>query len=80
MSNPVRACMSCGQEDDHPRCSHQVPDGRWADYHYDCCALLGCDVASALIKGLKKGSVGEDMRVHVIATAALSPASNEKAL
>lgn len=64
--NPVRPCIACAGEDDHPRCSHQMPDGRWADFHFDCCAAMGCDHAKAQIKGLEKGSIGEDMRAHLI--------------
>lgn len=70
MSNPVRTCVACLKEDDHPRCSHEMPDGRWADFHFDCCAAMGCSHAQDMTKGLKKGSIGEDMREHVIAAAA----------
>lgn len=67
MSNPTRICPACGKEDNHPRCCHQMPDLRWADYHYDCCAPLGCENARLLIADRPDGAIGEAMREHVIA-------------
>lgn len=63
--NPVRTCMICQQEDDHPRCHHQLADGRWVEYHFDCCAATGCEHAKKQIKGLPKGATGDDMRAHL---------------
>lgn len=63
--NPIRTCLACQQADDHPRCSHQLPDGRWVDYHFDCCAATGCAHAKKQIKGLTSGAIGDEMRAHL---------------
>lgn len=63
--NPVRKCAACLQVDDHPRCSHQLADGRWVDCHFDCCAAIGCEHASRQIEGLEPGSTGDAMRAHL---------------
>jgi hypothetical protein len=65
MPNPIRGCSACGQADDSPRCCHQESDGSWSDFHFDCCAARGCQIAQAQLQGLEQVPIGEGMRAHL---------------
>lgn len=61
--NPVRPCLGCGNEDDHPR--HQVvipPDQTSVFWHYDCHALVtGCELCKPIAEAAA-GRTGDDLR------------------
>lgn len=67
MSNPVRSCLACGQEDDHPR--HVVvipPDMAEVPWHFDChVAVTKCPLCVASLKGAE-GKTGDELRNHIM--------------
>ena len=67
MDNPVRSCLACGQEDDHPR--HVVvipPDMAEVPWHFDChAAITNCESCTVVVK-TAKGKTGEDLRTHIM--------------
>jgi hypothetical protein len=69
-SDPVRPCIGCGQSDDHPR--HVVDNGTGNDalWHPDCHARSanGCEVCEAQIAGVPSGTVGDELRAHLVTT------------
>lgn len=76
---PIRPCLGCGQEDDHPRDQVGLKDGSVAFFHHDCHAALGCLSCKWLVahKGQLKG---EKWREHIQALHAALPAKElEKA-
>lgn len=69
MTNPVRTCIGCQQTDDHPKHQMVLPDWSSVYWHFDCHASADppcADVCAKQLKGLAKGSIGEDMRAHLI--------------
>lgn len=62
---PVRSCIGCGGEDDHPRHVIDVGDPN-ADvaWHLDCHARAGCDSCAAQTAGAD-GATGADMLAHL---------------
>lgn len=39
MAFPIRPCLLCGQQDDHPRIVRAAEDGSEVLYHHDCFVL-----------------------------------------
>lgn len=68
MSNPVRMCLGCSIEDDHPR--HTVvipPDMAEVPWHMNChAAITKCELCVAVVKGAK-GKTGDDLRDFIMA-------------
>jgi len=65
MANPIRNCMGCGTQDDHPR--HVLGDGGGAGvdifWHHDChFRASGCEVCEAVSA---EGLTGDELRAHI---------------
>lgn len=65
--NPTSACIGCGAHDDHPKDLVILPGDQVVRWHIDCHALAEppCPSCTEQLKGLKKGSIGADMRAHL---------------
>ncbi len=72
MSNPVRVCVGCGGQDDHPRHVHTLPDGTTFSLHMDCCAISkNCEICQAQlagIGGIAKNPKGDKLREYLLGT------------
>lgn len=72
MTNPIRLCGGCAQEDDHPRHVHVLPDGNTVALHMDCCAISKhCEICRGQLGGV--GGVagnpkGAALREHLLTT------------
>lgn len=65
--NPIRSCLGCGQEDDHPR--HQVvipPDMTSVYWHYDCHAQVTKCLDCIPIAQAADGRTGDDLRTFIM--------------
>ncbi len=68
--NPVRPCWGCSTFDDHPRHVLVRENGTDEEMHVDCCAeKRGCGICRSLIADVTPGTVGDDMRAHLLAQA-----------
>jgi hypothetical protein len=66
MSNPVFACLACGQSDDHPKHVVDLDGTHIARMHMDCCASVrGCEICAPVVKAAK-GKTGEALRDHIM--------------
>jgi hypothetical protein len=69
MTNPVRSCLGCGQDDDHPR--HMLvipPDMTEVPWHMDCHAkVTNCELCVSSIEGAKD-KTGDDLRDHILSS------------
>lgn len=66
---PVRSCVGCGQDDDHPR--HVVIDPRHGDeipWHMDCHANAGCETCQMSVRD-SNGVKGHELRQHIVRNA-----------
>jgi hypothetical protein len=67
-ANPVRTCIGCGQQDDHPR---HVIDAGGTDvtWHMDCHVFAaGCEVCKHQLDGVggaKGNPKGDKLRAHL---------------
>lgn len=62
---PVRSCLGCGGEDDHPRHLVDVGDPNVdVAWHLDCHARAGCDSCAGQVAGAD-GVTGADMLAHL---------------
>lgn len=73
MSNPVRTCIGCAGEDDHPRHVLATPDGATVGWHMDCHAIASkCEVCTAqlnVVGGVAKNPKGEKLRAALLKTS-----------
>lgn len=62
-----RACLGCGQTDDHPKHVVGTLDGNAVAYHFDCHAATesGCPSCAAQKDGAEHLR-GDDFREHII--------------
>lgn len=65
MPGPIRGCVACGQEDDHPRHVIATPAGPVV-VHMDCHARMGCETCRQQILAAG-GAQGDELRAHLIA-------------
>lgn len=68
--HPVRSCIACGQEDDHPRHGiYMGPDLGHVLWHMDCHShATGCDTCNAQIADAG-GVKGDELRTHLLSLA-----------
>lgn len=68
MSNPVRTCIGCASQDDHPRHVIATGDGAAVTWHFDCHTIASdCESCKAQIAGAK-GAKGDKLRAHLVTT------------
>lgn len=68
---PLRVCVVCAGEDDHPRCL--VDDGTGADlnYHPDCHRNAFGDLpCHAVLSGAGEGLTGDELRAAIVKNGA----------
>jgi hypothetical protein len=66
MSNPVRTCLGCGVEDDHPRHVVAVDPLNDVPWHHDChAAITKCELCVAITKAAK-GKTGDALRTYIM--------------
>jgi hypothetical protein len=66
MSNPVRKCLGCAVEDDHPRHVIDLDGVHSSNWHPDCHArITGCEDCALLVKGAKD-KTGDYLRAYII--------------
>lgn len=71
-THPIRVCLGCAGEDDHPRHVLATPDGAEITYHMDCHAIAsGCEICIAQLDGVggvEKNPKGDKLRKHLATT------------
>lgn len=68
---PVRPCIACGQQDDHPRHEVVIGDGTHTSvfWHMDCHVLAAdCPTCKAQLADAN-GVQGHELRTHLVALA-----------
>jgi uncharacterized protein YuzB (UPF0349 family) len=52
---PDRICIACGKTDKAPRDQVALADGNVAYYHFDCHAMMGCQVCKDVLDAVAQG-------------------------
>jgi hypothetical protein len=52
---PDRPCMGCGKSDKAPRDQVANPDGTVSYFHFDCHAMMGCEVCKNVLDAVAQG-------------------------
>jgi hypothetical protein len=52
---PDRVCIACGKTDKAPRDQVALADGNVANYHFDCHAMMGCEVCKSVLDAVAQG-------------------------
>jgi hypothetical protein len=72
MTSPVRVCIGCTGQDDHPRHSLATPDGATILWHLDCHAIAtGCEICTAqleVVGGVENNPKGDELRAALLTT------------
>lgn len=81
---PSRICIACGQTDKAPRDQMALGDGNVAYYHFDCHAMMGCEVCKQVLDAVAQGhgpdgKKNEDL-VSVLAAEASKPVDEQAAI
>jgi hypothetical protein len=64
--HPIRNCLGCGQQDDHPRHHVVLQDGSSALWHNDCHSRAsGCPECTAVVNSAG-GAQGDELRAHIV--------------
>lgn len=71
---PDRVCIGCGQTDKAPRDQVALADGNVAYYHFDCHAMMGCQVCKDVLDAVAQGhgpdgKKNEDLWQNLVAEA-----------
>jgi hypothetical protein len=67
---PARICIACGKTDRAPRDQVALADGNVAYYHFDCHAMMGCQVCADVLDAVAQGH-GPDGKKDVALLQAL---------
>lgn len=64
-----RTCPGCGMNDDHPRHILVDGEGNQRAWHKDCHKLKGCEVCTLELQDVAPGTIGDELREHLVANA-----------
>lgn len=73
---PMRPCVECNQEDDHPRHVLSVKGVGDIPRHMDCCAARGCEVCKDQISGVPEGTIGMELVQHLTTKDEVTPGAS----
>lgn len=67
VANPVKTCLGCGQNDDHPKHVVTLPDHSETTWHNDCHSRANpsCEICTHVVAH-SDGRQGDELRAHIV--------------